>query len=57
LADRFIYLFKISLKGAEKEEMPISKYTEIYYEALKLFGHFGRAVALGFKGKFPRSSL
>ena len=32
--------------------MPISQYTDIYYESLKLFRHFGSAVALGFKGKF-----
>ena len=50
-ADRFIFLLAQCLEDAEQEQMKISNYTDLYYESLKLFRHFGKAVALGFKGK------
>ena len=40
------------VEGGETEQMDIRVYTDIYFEFLKLFNHFGSAVKIGFKGKY-----
>jgi hypothetical protein len=47
--ERFLYLFQKNLQCAEKQKMEISHFTDLYYESLKLFKHFGSAVKLGFQ--------
>ena len=36
----------------EQNQLQITQLTETYFEWLKLFNHFGSAVAIAFSGKF-----
>lgn len=49
---RLKQLMKDTTDQFEKNELQIQQLTSTYFEWLKLFNHFGSAVAIAFSGKF-----
>ena len=45
-------LMKDTTDQFEQNQLQITQLTETYFEWLKLFNHFGSAVAIAFSGKF-----
>jgi len=55
--ERLKYLYEINLKGAEDEKMEIKLFTDLYFECMKFFKHFGSALFIAFRDMEMKANM